>query len=465
MNRLWVRISLTIGGVLVIAMVIISVLPMVVIDLGLRTRHSVLLLEFPGQLPVVLAEYYVAHHGWTGVEAVLSGAQAIAIVRREKTLGLRLSDKDGHLVTFYPAQAGVPDTEQTESEQTIPIEALGETVGYLDMVQIIDTSAPAADSDRPDRPPDLERSALGRLTGWLAAVAVVVGAVGIPVGVWVSRSLTAPLNRLAEGARALGTGDLSRRVEVTGSSEVRQVAHAFNEMAADLQQAEMLRRNLMADVAHELRTPLSVLQGNLRAILDDIYPLDKVEVARLYDETRLLSRLVDDLRQLALAESGQIDLKLQTVDLAVLATTAVDALSSAAEDKGITLKLAPPPGPLPLQADAARLTQVLRNLLVNAFNHTPAGGQVTVSVGRQLDSVWLTVQDTGGGIPPEHLPHVFDRFYRVDPARSRSNGGVGLGLAIVRAIVEAHGGRVTVASDGVPGRGSTFTIALPTAHQ
>jgi signal transduction histidine kinase len=464
MNRLWVRISLTIGGVLLIAMLIISVLPMAVIELGLRTRHSVLVLEFPGRLPPVLAEYYVSHQGWSGVEAVLSGAQAIAAARRDTMLGLRLKDRDGHHVAHYPAQAAMPDLEETESTQTVPIELPGETVGYLDMVRMDDTAGQAADNDRSDRAGDLERSALGRLTTWLATLAIVVGAVGIPVGVWVSRSLTAPLNRLAEGARALGAGNLSRRVEVTGSSEVRQVAHAFNEMAADLQQAETLRRNLMADVAHELRTPLSVLQGNLRAILDDVYPLDKAEVAHLYDHTRLLSRLVDDLRQLALAESGQLDLNLQTVDLAKLARGATDALSSAAQDRGITLNLAPPPGPLPVHADAARLTQVLHNLLLNAFNHTPQGGQVSVSVGRQLDSAWLMVQDTGEGISPEHLPHVFDRFYRVDPARSRSNGGVGLGLAIVRAIVEAHGGRITAASEGVPGRGSTFTITLPAAN-
>jgi two-component system OmpR family sensor kinase/two-component system sensor histidine kinase BaeS len=238
-------------------------------------------------------------------------------------------------------------------------------------------------------------------------------------------------------------------------------------MAAALEQAETLRRNLIADVAHELRTPLSVLQGNLRAILDDVYPLDKTEVANLYDQTRLLSRLVNDLHDLAQAEAGQLQLRLQPTDMASLVHKAAAAFGPVAEARGVTLTCQAPAELPPMLADSARLTQVLHNLLTNALHFTPAGGTISLSAGQngklngQPPSLWLSVRDTGEGILPEHLPHVFDRFYRADPARSRATGGSGLGLAIARAIVEAHGGEMSVASDGVPGRGSVFTVHLP----
>jgi two-component system OmpR family sensor kinase len=283
-------------------------------------------------------------------------------------------------------------------------------------------------------------------------------------GVLTSRSLTAPLSHLAEAARAIGARDLSRRVEVAGSDEMVEVAQAFNDMAAGLEGAETLRRNLIADVAHELRTPLSVLQGNLRAILDDVYPLDKSEVARLYDQTRLLSRLVNDLHELAQAEARQLQLNLQTIDLVRLVQDTVATFEPVAEAEEVTLSVQIPSGLLPIQVDSARITQVLHNLLSNALRYTPAGGTISVHAGCEVGEgreVWLAVQDTGEGILPEDLPHIFDRFYRADPARSRARGGAGLGLAIVRAIVEAHGGQVSAASDGLPGHGSTFTVYLP----
>jgi signal transduction histidine kinase len=242
---------------------------------------------------------------------------------------------------------------------------------------------------------------------------------------------------------------------------VKEVAQAFNEMAAALEGAETLRRNLLADVAHELRTPLSVLQGNLRAILDDVYALDKAEVARLYDETRLLSRLVNDLHALAQAEAGQLALNRQPTQLAELVQSTATAFGAAADAKGVSLNWQIPADLPPVMADPARLTQVLHNLLDNALRHTPAGGSIALRAGCDDGDVWLAVQDSGEGISPQDLPHVFDRFYRADLARSRATGGAGLGLAIVRAIVEAHGGGVSAASPGEPGQGSTFTLRLP----
>jgi signal transduction histidine kinase len=241
-----------------------------------------------------------------------------------------------------------------------------------------------------------------------------------------------------------------------------EVAKAFNTMAARLEEAETLRRNLVADVAHELRTPLSVLQGNLRAILDDVYPLEKNEIARLYTQTRLLSRLVNDLHELAQAEAGQLSLNRLPTDLVQLVRETVEVYESIAEDVGVTLTVAIDE-PLPtVLADAARLTQVLHNLLANALRHTPAGGTVTVALTHSDNLVRLAVEDSGDGISAAHLPYVFDRFYRTDRARTRDTGGVGLGLAIVRAIAVAHGGQASAASLG-SGQGSSFIVVLPVA--
>jgi signal transduction histidine kinase len=291
-------------------------------------------------------------------------------------------------------------------------------------------------------------------------VLFVTSILGSIIGVITARGLTAPLNQLAKAAQDIGAQDLSRRVEVKGSAEIKTVARAFNDMAAALEQAEALRSNLLADVAHELRTPLTVIQGNLRAILDDVYELDKAEIARLYEQTRHLTRLVNDLRELAQAEAHKLPLSLAKVDVAAWVQDTVAAFRPIAEAEGITLNFEIIGEHPHLLADRARLTQSLHNLLYNAVQHTPSGGTVTIQVEQLQDRVYLRVQDTGRGIAPEHLDRVFDRFYRTDRARSRDSGGTGLGLAIVRAIVEAHGGKVTVESQGL-GQGSTFTIQLP----
>lgn len=283
---------------------------------------------------------------------------------------------------------------------------------------------------------------------------------GSVVGVIVARGITAPLDKLAQAAKAIAAHDLESRVEIRGSTEIKAVAQSFNEMAAALEQAEQLRSNLLADVAHELRTPLAVIQGNLRAILDDVYDLDKAEIARLYDQTRHLSHLVDDLRELAQAEANQLPLDLSTLDFGDLAIEIAAIYEPMAESENIELRTRIAERLPIIRGDRARLTQCLQNLLTNALQHTPSGGSVTLTLVSDSETLKLSVADTGAGITSEHLPYVFDRFYRADPARSRENGGTGLGLAITRAIIESHGGRVTAASEGI-GWGSVFTIELP----
>ena len=288
---------------------------------------------------------------------------------------------------------------------------------------------------------------------------MVVSLIATLLGVLISHALTQPLAQLARTARAFSGRNLEVRAKPDGTDEIAEVAHAFNDMADSLQQADINRRNLTADIAHELRTPLSVIQGNLRAMLDGVYPLEPAEIATIYDETRLLSRLVDDLRELALAEAGQLALKTQSADPAILAQNAIDQFTPIAENRQIALSLSLQK-PLPMvTCDIDRAAQVLRNLIGNALRHTPNGGQIHLSVAVDGAFVCLGVRDTGEGIAPYDLPHVFERFYRGDKSRNRGSGGTGLGLAIVKSLVEAMGGRIGVES--IFGKGSTFWFTLP----
>jgi signal transduction histidine kinase len=452
MNRLWVRMSLGFSVVVLVGVAAIALIAVLTARVHVRQYILDEELQAPGALVDNLAAYYHTHHSWDGVGPILTSAQAVFSRVPES---ITLAAANGRIVYDEPG-GRVGQTIDHPEQSDIIIRSDGQVVGYLETRPV--------DQGAPNRQ---EQFILGRLSQDMVVVAIIGSLLGIMFGVLMSHSFTSPLRRLAETARAIGAHNLNQRVEVSGSAEVRELAQAFNEMAAALEQAETLRRNMIADVAHELRTPLSVLQGNLRAILDDVYPLDKTEVANLYDQTRLLSRLVNDLHELAQAEAGQLQLRLQPTDVGGLVHKAAAAFGPVAEARGVTLNCQAPPDLPSVLADSARLTQVLHNLLTNALHFTPPGGTISLSAGQngklngQPASLWLAVRDTGEGILPEHLSHVFDRFYRADPARSRASGGSGLGLAIARAIVEAHGGEMCVASDGVPGRGSVFTVHLP----
>lgn len=293
------------------------------------------------------------------------------------------------------------------------------------------------------------------------SVLLFVGIMGIGSGVVVSRILSAPITKLADAAHHIGKGELNTRVKIDGSQELVELAQAFNTMASGLQKAELLRRNLMADVSHELRTPLAVLEGNLRAALDHVYELDEEAIAHLYIQTHHLIRLVNDLRELSLAEAHQLPLDKQPTALAPLVAETLAVFEPLAEEKQITLTAALAPNLPTVVVDASRLRQVLHNLVANALRHTGVGGAITIGGQHTNSQVRLTVQDTGEGIDPQQLEHVFDRFYRTDRSRSRETGGSGLGLAIVKAIVEAHGGSVQASSEGA-GKGSTFGVNLVT---
>lgn len=265
-----------------------------------------------------------------------------------------------------------------------------------------------------------------------------------------------PIGDLMSAAARVADGDYSARVAERGPREMRALAHAFNSMAAGLQQTDEQRRNLLADVTHELRTPLTVIQGNLEGLLDDVYPRDDAHLAPILEETRVLSRLIDDLRTLALAESGALKLQKEPTDLAVLVSETVASFRGQADAAGIELR-AEVGGDLPLpELDPARIRQVLENLIANALRFTPRGGTIRVQCLAENDNrrVAIAVNDTGAGIPHDDLPHIFDRFHK-----SRDSRGTGLGLTIARNLVAAHGGEIAAHSE--MGKGTTIRITLP----
>jgi two-component system OmpR family sensor kinase/two-component system sensor histidine kinase BaeS len=333
----------------------------------------------------------------------------------------------------------------------LPIIASDTVAGYV--------LAASRDFD-PVGPPELRF--LNELQRSIIIVSLAALGLGAVLGLLFSRSLSKPLARLAQTAHAFAARDWSQRVplrDTSSLSEVSEVAMAFNNMADSLQHAEMQRRSLMADVAHELRTPLTVIQGLLRALLDGVHPLRMKEVATIYDETRLLSRLVEDVRELALAEAQQLPLAMQPMDVEALLRATAKRFSAAADAQEVTLQVTVSQPLPPAQADPDRTAQILQNLVGNAFRHTSASGHVTLAAQPRERDVLISVSDTGEGIPSDDLPFVFDRFYRSDKSRARTSGGSGLGLAIARTLVEMMGGVIGIES--TPGQGSRFWFTLP----
>jgi two-component system sensor histidine kinase BaeS len=313
-------------------------------------------------------------------------------------------------------------------------------------------------------PPDVARHLdMAFSDATLISLAVAVAAASLTALVLsgiVSARVIRPVRTLAAAAQRIAGGAHDTRVEVRGTDELAQLGEAFNTMAASLARAEENRRQLLADVAHELRNPLATVQSYIEAIADGVLPADEENWGAIRAETTRLNRLVDDLQHVARAEAHQLDIHRTVIELESLVSEAVRAAHPGYATKGVALRAAVPPEAPDIYADRERLSEVLANLLANALRHTPRGGSVNVSVRDEDEFVEIAITDTGEGIDAEHLDRVFERFYRVDPARSRASGGAGIGLAIVRAILEAHGGSVCVTSEGI-GRGTTFTVRLP----
>lgn len=297
----------------------------------------------------------------------------------------------------------------------------------------------------------------------LVALALAIGAAAVTAAVasgFLAVRIVHPIRALAAAAQRIARGAYGSRVPVGGSDELAVLASAFNDMAASLESAERRRRELLSDVAHELRTPLATIEGYVEGLRDGVVAADPSTWELLQTETRRLGRLVDDLQEVSRAEERQLELQISEVEPRWLLDAALRGAAPAYEAKGVRLVTGGVQRLPSVRVDPDRIGEVLANLFDNALRHTPPGGRVEVSAERRGDVVELSVSDTGEGIPREHLERVFERFFRSDPARSRATGGSGIGLTIARALVEAHGGSLRAESEGA-GRGTRFVVALP----
>lgn len=402
-----------------------------------------------------LAAFYQGRGAWDGVEAVLNDA-------RHGGAGMMMGQQ---ILVADAAGRVVADTAGQRLGETLAAEVLGAGQPIVAQGRQVGTLLARAGmgAGRLDGPAqtaaDLVVARVNRSI-WLAAVAA--GAAAVVIGGALAYGLVRPMRRLTAATGAIARGDLTQRVAVSARDEIGDLAASFNAMAADLQKAERLRREMVADIAHELRNPLAVLRGSLEAVTDGVLPPTAENLQPLLDQTQLLSRLVDDLRTLALADAGQLALQCQPVSPAEVARASVAQFAPQAAARPVTLSLELAPDlPATVALDRERIGQVLGNLLANALRHTPEGGRVTVACAPAgaAGGVQFTVADTGAGIPPEALAHIFERFYRADRGRARSDGGTGLGLAIARQLVEAHGGQIW--AESAPGAGTRVAFSLP----
>ena len=467
MNRLRVQLILAFTLVVLVAVGAIAVLIIRTTNTQFRQYITHSGMQASGSGLERLVAYYDRQGSWEGVESllgqgvVISGSGGVPIKGMSgrsgwpvEQLDVILADASGKIVYDSDGKAEGKKLKSGERAQALPITQADAVSAGEKVIGYMLLSYPSG----LDSLGQLEQRFLDRMQRILITGAVLAVGVGLALGAILSRSLTAPLQRLAAAARAVAAGDLNHHVQVEGSVEMVEVAQAFNDMTSALGESERQRQNMVADVAHELRTPLTVLQGNLRAILDGVYTLDTAEISLLYDETRLLGRLVDDLRELALADAGQLRLNLRPTDLAQIIHSTTEALAPAIEAQEVTLTTQGSDDLPRVQADPDRVAQILRNLLLNALRHTPAGGSVTVTAEPIQNAVQIAVADTGEGIDPADLPHVFERFWRADPARART-GGTGLGLPVAQSLVAAQGGSLW--AESTLGQGSTFRFTLP----
>jgi two-component system sensor histidine kinase BaeS len=313
-------------------------------------------------------------------------------------------------------------------------------------------------------PPDVARhldDAFGESTLIALGIATAAAVITALAVSWVvSRRVVDPIRGIGASARRIARGAYTQRVPAEGTDELAALAGSFNEMAVSLESAERRRRELLSDVAHELRTPLATIEAHVEGLADGVIRADDQAWSAMRSEMARLARLVDDLQRVSQAEERQLDLRVQPVDPAELVGAAVNAIAPAYAAKGVALESDAPRGLPAVSVDPDRLAEVLANLLDNALRHTPTGGDVRVAARTVDHGVELTVADTGEGIASQHLARVFERFFRADAARARSTGGSGIGLAIARALVEAHGGTIIGESPG-RGQGATFRIVLP----
>ena len=397
-----------------------------------------------GRIEQVVSQHYASGGRWAGLQPILERAGSLY------SWDIVVKDRDGHVVGDSYKRFGDAPPDRRRGIRLSPVLSRGREVGT---VSIAPSSVPPV---IPEPPVTRLVSSLNRsllLTGIAAAVG------GILLISLVSRRALSSIRGLNVAASALGSGDLSQRVPATGRDEVSELGRAFNSMAEGLENAGRQRRNMTAAVAHELRTPLSNVQGYVEALRDGLLEPDAATLNTIHEQVLYLSRLVEDLKLLAETEADDFRLRREPGSLGEVLRSSVDAFRPRADAKGVSVSLALPSETPVLAFDGTRIAQVVGNLLENAIRHTESGGRVAVSMEVEGSSAVVAVADDGEGMPPEELPYIFERFYRTDPSRARSTGGAGLGLTIARQLVEAHGGSIRAESSAEVG--SRFSFELP----
>jgi signal transduction histidine kinase len=453
------RLRLIISFALVVVIAVVSF----AIIVRVNTAQAVRTFMFRGgtagvdALVLALERYYQRRGSWQGVEQNFktflesNAGRSFGMrggrheVDRQITQRLRLFDPQGELLldTGGPNSGGRVGTETLE--QAIPLEVENRIVGYL------------LTERRLQFTPAHEQILLTRLNRSALMAAIIAGVVALVLALLLAYRLLRPVQDLTQAATHMAEGDLSQRVPVHGDDQLATLGYTFNTMADSLEQAERRRKALTADIAHELRTPLAVQRAHLEALQDGIYDLTPENLAAIQEQNQVLTRLVEDLRTLALADAGELALERTPTDLAALLERFVARFSPQAGEADVNLDLALEESVLTRSLDPQRIEQILNNLLSNAIRYTPEGGTIYIRLFREGDDVLITVRDTGPGIPEDALPHLFDRFYKFDKSRSR-HSGTGLGLSIARKLAQAHGGDLTACNH--PRGGAVFTLRL-----
>jgi signal transduction histidine kinase len=438
---------------LTLAFLVVSVVGVALIALILqqRTQSEVGQLvtdQLRAELVNNLTEYYERTGSWAEIDGIFMRTRHWDRSRNAAPAPVTLLDKNRAVV--FSGAGFVPGEKPLAIDGVeAPIVVDDETVGWV-------AFDPARFSRLPP-PGSPESDFLGRINTAILVSALGAVALAIIMGVWLARTIASPLHELTEATQALAQGQLGRQVAVRSQDEIGALAASFNRMSVDLARANQLRRQMTADVAHDLRTPLSVLLGYAEALDERMLQGSPDIYAVMHSEARHLNRLIDDLRTLSLADADELPLHMQPVDPQALLARTAAAHKIQADERHVTLRVEAPSLLPEVMVDEERMIQVLGNLVSNALRYTPAGGSVTLSASADQSRVSLSVQDTGAGIAPADLPFIFERFYRGDKARS-SDGESGLGLAIAKSIVEMHGGVISAVS--TPGEGSTFTVEL-----
>lgn len=444
---------------LTLAFLLVGILgaALVAVYVGARTRSELNRLVSEQEslwIVEVFQAYYEETGSWQDIEDVLqrrSGRGAMMGGMQGASL-VTLADENGVVIFGNVHHPNGTQLSQHNQRAAVRLEDANRTIGYV-LVEGMG-GRPLPNTPEADFLHRVQTAIL--FSGATAAIAALI------VGGLLANALMRPIRALTEATHAIAEGDLGRQVEVQGEDELGKLATAFNQMSTDLARTAEARRQMTADIAHDLRTPLSILMGYTEALSDGKFRGSPETYAVMHRETQHLDRLISDLRLLSLADAGELPLNRIAMAPATLLERAAAAHAVQAEEQGVRLEVQVPDLLPAVLVDPERMAQVLNNLVTNALRYTPEGGAITLraELWKQGHSVALHVRDTGAGIAPDELPRVFDRFYRADPART-SSGESGLGLAIVKSLVEAHGGAVT--AESTLGTGTTFTVALPAA--